>query len=601
MQPTETGRPSLSASVSRIGLQVTATVVVALVAAAVVIPIIVLIVLSLQTAVVIGDGPLTLDHYIALLQDPSNATTLVNTIVFTVGSALLAVALGTVMAWAVTSINVPGRNVLRILPLGVLILPPLIKDPAWIMMFAPKTGLVNIAIRSVFGIEQSVFNIYSMSGMIAVMGFFTAPIAYIVMLRPLEAIDASFIEASRVSGARLARTLLKVHLPMILPAILSASTLLVISIAGSFETPVIIGRPAEVYTYMTRLYLIMGSPAPDVNAAAAQSSLYLVLTVVMVFFYIWATRNERRFVTVGGRGQARAVTNAPVLRWVLAAFLLFYSTLSFLAPLVITTLTSFVPFYTTVYGNPFTTFTLANYQRVFATPNLVEAIVTSGWLSLFTVVGVVILGGLLSFVSLKSRSRWRRAAEFIGMAPIAIPGLVYSIALLVTVLSIPSVTSFMYGSRWLLVVALIIAFLPMTMRLMSSSLIQLDDQLLEASRVSGASLARTLRSIVTPILWPAILYASGVVFVLAYRELGAVVLLVSSNTTIVPFVSFALWVSGGFPMVAALNMITMVIPLIFLVIVVALPSLGRRASTARSRGSAVAPAGVPIAARPGGV
>jgi iron(III) transport system permease protein len=113
-------------------------------------------------------------------------------------------------------------------------------------------------------------------------------------------------------------------------------------------------------------------------------------------------------------------------------------------------------------------------------------------------------------------------------------------------------------------IAEIVIFIPITMRLISSSVIQVSDELLEASRMSGAGVVRGVRLVLAPIVRPALLYAAAVIFVLAYRELGAVVFLVANNTSIVPYVSYTFWVSGGYPMLAALNVVTLVLPLVMI-------------------------------------
>jgi iron(III) transport system permease protein len=353
---------------------------------------------------------------------------------------------------------------------------------------------------------------------------------------------------------------------MILPALLSAVTLIVIIIASAFETPVIIGMPAGVNTYMSLVYEEVSSPSGGLNLAATQGVLYLVLTLIMMAFYMLATRNERRFVAIAGKGHEHVLLHAPVLRWVMTAVILIYGLLAFVGPLVLTALTSFIHFYTAVDGNPFKNFTLDNYREVWLSPQVREAIVTSGVLALIIALGVVVLGGLLTFVALKTKSRFRRVCEFIAMAPIAIPAIVYSAGLLLTVLSVPGLARIAYGTRSVMVVAEVICFLPLTMRMMTSSLIQIQDDLLDASLLSGASTLRTVRRIVQPILRPVIVSAIGVVFVLSYRELGAVVLLVANNTVIVPYSSFVFWVYGGYPMLSALNMVTLVVPLALLLV-----------------------------------
>lgn len=532
-----------------------------LVAAAVIVPIAILVVLSFQTVTGLGQGSATLSNWRSLFGSGQAWTGLRNTLAFTFGGAVIALVLGAVMAWAVTSVDLPFKSVLRVLPVCGLILPPLVKDPAWIILFAKPTGLVNVFANHVLGIHHSIVNVYTIWGMITVSGVFAAPMAYSILLTPFQGIDRSQVEASSMSGAGLPRTLFRIVLPTVFPALLSAGTLVVILIASGFETPVLIGLPAGVSTFMSQIYQSVNSPIHGLNFAAAQGSIYLVLTTLMVAVYVYATRNESRFVAVGGRGHQHAVMHAPVLRWVLAGFVALYCVFGFIGPLLVTVLTSLVPFYSAVSGNPFHNFTVQNYRAVFTSPDVRSGIQSSGILALIVAAGSVVVAGLLAVIALKTRSRFRRLCEFVAMAPIAMPALVYSVGLLLTVLAVPGLASIGYGSKALMYIAEIVIFIPITMRLISSSVIQVSDELLEASRMSGASAWRGIRLILAPIVRPALLYAAAVVFVIAYRELGAIVFLVANNTTIVPYVSYTFWVSGGYPMLAALNVVTLVLPL----------------------------------------
>ncbi|HEY2793585.1 MAG TPA: iron ABC transporter permease [Micromonosporaceae bacterium] len=576
--------------------QLGSVIVVAVLALAVTIPIACLVILGLQTTLGLFKGHLTFQNYTALWEQPATREALYHTLIFTVGGAVLAVFLGTVMAWAVTSVRIPLRSLFRIIPICVLILPPLVKDPAMVILFSPKTGLVNMMMRNTVGFGQP-FNVYSMFGMIVVIGVFSAPMAYVIMLQPLEGIDRSFIDASRMSGAPLHRTMFRVVLPMIRPALLSAVTLLVIVIASAFETPVIIGIPAGISTFMSQIYLLMNSPLSGQNAAAAQGTMYLLLTGIMVVLYLLATRNERRFVAISGRGHQHDLIESRPVRIVLTVFMVIYGLFAFVGPVVVTVLTSLVPFYSAVNGNPFKHFTGANYTAVFTTNSVFSGIITSTVLGILVAVGVVIVAGLLAFISLKSKSRFRRLCEAIAMAPIAIPALVYSIGLLLTVLSVPGLASTLYGTKGLLVLAEVIVFLPITMRVLSSALIQVQDELIEASTLAGAPIGRTIRSVLVPIIRPAMLYAVAVVFVYSYRELGAIIFLVPSNTNVVPNLSFSFWVSGGYPMLSALNMVALVVPLLIICVAMGLSRFGARVPRPAAR---VTAARTPIVATEGG-
>jgi iron(III) transport system permease protein len=514
-------------------------------------------------------------------------STALNTLAFTFGSAALAVVLGAAMAWAVSTVNLPGVTVLRMLPVCALLLPPLVKDPSWVVLFSSKTGLVNLGLRHLFGSASPTFNVYSLPGMISVLGFFAAPIAYLIMLTPFEGLDRSVVEASRMSGARLGRTVFRVMMPIVRPALLSASVLLLIITFSSFETPVIIGLPGRVNTFMGRLYELTSEPIPNLNVAAAQGSIYLVATGLLVYFYIRATRNERRFAAISGRGHDPARFDGRIVKCLGLVVVLGYCLLAVVGPIGLTIIISLLPFYSAVNGNPFHSFTLTNYKSVLEGADIRGSMIASGVIAICVVVGVIVAGGLLSWMSLKSTSRFRRLCEAIAMAPIAVPALVYSFGLLLAVLAVPAFARVAYGSRGVMFVADLIVFIPVTVRLFSSALIQIDDELIEASRTSGAGLGRSVVRIVAPIMRPAVLYIGAVVFVLSYRELGAIVLLPAANTPLVSFVTFSAWANGGYPELAALNVITIVVPLLFVSLMFGVDGVVRRLMRVRRQSAAV--------------
>jgi iron(III) transport system permease protein len=567
------GRVVLSSGIVR----VLAFLAILLIGAIVATPIGIVILTGLWSTNLNGTGHFTLDNYASLLTSARALRLLVNSVVFAAGGTVLAVGLGTVMAWAVTSINLPGRAFLRILPLCGLLLASLLKDTSWIAFFSPNTGLVNLGLQHAFGLKHPILDIYTLLGMIIVTGFNTAPVAYLLLLAPFEGIDRSFGEASRISGARGLRTFWHVVAPTLRPAIFSATALTLIIIAATFETPILIGLPGGVGTYMSIVFeSITGGGAVGFNAASAQSSVFLILTSLVLFWYLVATRRARRFVSISGRGHQHDVTRMPILRYVLSGFIVLYALISFIGPLVLTVLVSLLPYYTVTAGNPFHDFTFDNYRAILSGPQLINAIVTSGTLAATVIVTAVATGGFLTFVALKGGHRLGRIADVTGMAPIALPAMVYSVALLITTLSIPGLGPIAYGTAIPMIVAETVVFLPFAVRFLGSALIQVQDELIEASTISGASPIRTAAFVVAPILRPAIAYTAAIIFLLSYRELGAVVLLVTPNTNLISTLTFNTWTEGGYNEVAALNIITLVVPLIFLIVAFLVASLSRR-------------------------
>ena len=187
-------------------------------------------------------------------------------------------------------------------------------------------------------------------------------------------------------------------------------------------------------------------------------------------------------------------------------------------------------------------------------------------LALIVSVVTVVLGITLSFVALKTRIRGRRVVEVIATMPIGLPPVVFSAALLITVLSIPGFVT-LYGTIVPLVIACVVVNLPFAIRVLTGAVIAIQNQLLEASYASGAGTMRTVGRILVPLLLPAAGNAALLVFVNSLLQLGAVVFLITPSFNLLPTTIFSLWGTGNFGLVNALNVVSVAVPVALLGIV----------------------------------
>ncbi|WP_460846042.1 ABC transporter permease [Phytohabitans suffuscus] len=559
------------------------TTLVALILACVVLPIGVTLAMSVLSGTFGSGASLTFDNYRQALTDANALPLLRNTVILTVCSAVLATMMGLVLAWIVTSTDVPFVRVLYWLPVTPILLPVLMKDTGWIMLYSPRTGLVNIWLQDLLGLSQPLFDIYSMTGMIIILAMGITPVVYLILVPAMSSLSRSLEEASRVTGAGWATTLWRVVLPAVRPAILSSAALAALLVATAFETPILVGLPGGVRTYISAIYNSMsGQSIPDYNLASAQSAVYLLISAVLLTAYLRATRSEQRFAVVGGRGYSQGVrTRVGAWRWVLALVVIGYFLVGFVQLLLASSAVSLVPYYTVTDGNPLRTLTLDGY-RAELNSSLWAAVSSS--LVLASAVAVLTTGAalLLSFVAFKTRLRLRRAVEAIATVPVALPPVVFSVSLLITVLFVPGLVV-AYGTDVPLVIASVIVFLPFAMRIIASATIQVGDELLEASRVSGARWLRSMVTVMVPLLGVAITNAAIFVFVQSFRELGAVVLLISPSQILLPVKIFSSWEEGEVTSVAVLNVLSAVIPLAVLVVVFSARRLFGAARRARAR------------------
>ena len=538
-----------------------ATLLLVIIAAVVVVPIVIIAAGSFWSASFIGlPGSLTTANYSDILGAPGALKAIGDTALMTLGASVVAVVLGGGQAWIIARTNVPGKAVLRWLPVAPLLLSALVANFGWVGLYSPTTGLATRALAHI-GLGD-LFNIYSMPGLIISLATRLEFIPFLLLLSPLSSMNQSLDEASKASGARSLRTTWSVTLPLLRPAMLSSFTLTAILAAQAFETPLIIGAPANIQTYVAQIYDSISANV-DYGAASAQSIIYLILIGLLLIWNRRMTRNEARFALVAGRGHNPAVHRLGAARWALMALILLIFLFSVVQLVGADVYLSLLPYYSV--NRPIPPVTWANYRVAFDSPGAVGSIESSLLLGAVVAVITVALGTLLAVIAYKTKMTGRRFAEEIGTLPVAFPPLVFSVAAMITFLSIPAIKS-VYNTLYLPVIVLVVVFLPFALRIIGAAVIGVDNSLLESSRSCGASTWRSVRTIILPLLGTALAGAFTLVFIFSFEELGGIALITPPNLQLLPTYIYSLWSDGHLPTVYALNIITLVVTTLALII-----------------------------------
>ncbi len=475
------------------------------------------------------------------------------TLAFAAGSSLLAIGLGFPAAWLVARTNVPFRRTVLLGAFLSLSAPLIVKGIGWILLLGPNNGLITIWLRAAFGFYDPPFTLFSLSGMILIEGLLWTPVALLLALPPLSAMDPALEEAAAMCGASRWRTLLRVTLPLARPAILAVLLLAFIRALEGFEVPLLIGIPGGVVTVTTALYQSIHSGfVPRYGEASAYAVLLTVAVLPPLALYYRATRASAKFATVTGKGFRPkridlGVWKLPCALWILIV------PLSLCAPLLLMLWASLLPVYTAPSVQDFGRMSLANYAAVAERADTIGGL----WNSL--VVGIGSAGAvatatlLLGWIVVRGRLAIRWLLDAIVSLPLVFPGIVLGIAVLVQFLNLRFIP--IYGTLWIVMFALGIKFLPYGMRFCYSGLLAIDRQLEESARLCGAGTLTVLRAIVLPLAAPAVLATFIYVFMNAIRDLSTAVLLTGANNAIASVVILDLWNNGEVPQLAALSIL----------------------------------------------
>ena len=447
---------------------------------------------------------------------------------YSVPSAAFAVVMATIYCWIVARTDVPAKRLFEALPILGLTMPILVKAFAWEFLLNRANGILNLISRTTFGHYAPVFNVESMAGLIFVTAVGGVPLAYLIIMPAMKSIDSSFEEASRVAGRGALSTALAITSRLLVPAIGSALLLAIIGGLNTFDYPLILGQPAGINTLATEVYFWTNTHTPpSYGDGGLVSILYMAITLVGVTIYIWFTRRTYRYATI--TGGARLLVPLRLKRWKPVAVVACLSiiVLEFLLPFSAIILVSMTNIYVT--GTLAFNWTFpSSYILASQVPFFYQSLTATMEIGIIAAVGATAIGAVVSYATLRTATKSARLVEYITSVPLTVPSIVYGIALFWMFLIVPGFNK-LYGTVIPLVISVAFVRLPFASRIISANLVQVSNDLEEASQVAGSRFSRTFFRISLPLIRQGLINSFVFVLVDSLRELGAVIILVTPS------------------------------------------------------------------------
>lgn len=502
-------------------------------------------------------GEFTLEHYIYAYSDPLTYELLFNSFVFAFGSAILSIVLAGTLAWISIRTNAPFRRVFELTAIIPNIFPPVMLAVTWTVLLSERTGLVNRFLMQAFDLEEAPFNIYSITGMIFVEGLITTPLAFLLIAAALYSMDPALEESARVSGSTNMQVARRITFPIIRPALLAAVMLNFVRAIESFDTPAIIALPARIEVFTTKLYReAIGAFPPNQNLAAAYAVMLVIITMLFVYFYRRLTVRSERYVTVTGRGYRPMIIDLGRWRWLASAVAGLILLLIVVLPFLVMVYVSFITYVHVPSAKTWELLTLDNYRSNLADARTYRAFQNSIFLAVGGATLCMLLASFTAWVTTKSKSAGRGIIEGLTFIPWAFPGTALAIGLLWTYVFVPLP---IYGTLWILMIAYITRFLPYGLRTMTSTIVQLHDDLPQASMACGASFFTTFRRIMLPLLRPGFLAGWIILCTIFLREFSASVFLYSPGSEPLGPLLYHFYVDGNLGPMCSLALIVSVV------------------------------------------
>jgi iron(III) transport system permease protein len=493
-----------------------------------------------------------------------------NSVQFGAGTAVLAFALGTLLAWMNERTNTPFKALFFALSLIPLIIPGILFTVSWILLGSPKIGLINLALQKLFDTDAVFVNVYSMAGMIWVDALHYSPIAFLLMTAAFRSMDPALEESAVMSGASVLQVVRRVTLPLVWPAIFATLLILFVRAIESFEVPALLGLPVGIHVFTSAIYQAVHRYPSQIGLASSYAVTLLVITTIGVYFQSRLSTRGNKYATMTGKGFRPRLIDLGAWRYLTVAIFLIYFFLIVVLPFAVLLWSSFQKFYSVPSMEALSRLTLEPYRTILSYPSLARSV----WNSLVLAVGsatlVMLVTAVICWIVVKTKLPGRWLLDNFASLPMVFPGIVLGLAIMILYLYLPIGV---YGTIWILLIAYVTRFLPYGLRYNTTSMLQIHKELEESAAMSGASWATTFRRIILPLLKPGFLAGWIYIVIVSIRELSSSILLYSPGTEVISILIWELWENGQYVELSALG-VMFIIALFVLVLVAQL--VGKR-------------------------
>jgi iron(III) transport system permease protein len=471
-----------------------------------------------------GAGGWTTNHFSEFFGRRDEWLALWRSLWISAASVVLAAVVGVPLAFLFERTEFPGRRLLGAVVALPVALPPLVGVIAFLFLYG-ESGFATRAVQALLGLAEPPWRLVGPGAILLVHAYSMYVYFYLFTRAGLARVDAALVEAAASLGAGRGRTLFRVVLPLLRPALAGAALLTFMTSLASFSAPYLFGGSFRVMT--TQIV------ASRLNGELALSQVETVMLAALAFLGLWAMRRadraEAAATGVRGVAPARRRLRSPFAR-AAAGFLGWLLGLVLLLPHAVLALVSLVPPFTWLAEPVPPVLNLSNWISLFQ-PERLRPVVNSLWMAAAATAAAIALGVAAARVGAR-RGRLGGLLEGLIAVPWAIPGTVFAVALATTFSADqPWIGRFvLIGTPWILPLAYLVRNLPLTGRAALAGFRQLDPALEEAASSLGAGRLRRFVRVVLPLLRPALAAGAGLAFITALGDFVVSIVLYTYET-----------------------------------------------------------------------
>ena len=525
----------------------------------VIMPLAILLFYSLWSVGPVDDGgSFTLENYRKTFFSSSTYELLFNTAVFGIGSVAIGLVFGVSLAWVVERTNAPFRNFAFVVAIITAGIPPLLYAMTWVFLLNPRTGVFNMPFTQEWGLgwDKGIFNPYTLGTLVVVEAFRLTPTIFLMVVGLFRSMDPALEEAASTSGASTATTVRKVTLPVMLPGLLGVIIFIGTATIGLFELPAILGMPAGIHVFATRIYIAMDTTPRDYGFATSLGTVAALIGIVGIYYYHRVTRVQQKFATITGKGyRPRRMDLGKYRPWAGAA-IIGYFLLMVVLPTLVLLYASGQPFFRPPSIDALQSANFESYRLIAGREEFWTGLRNSLTLIATVPFITIILSAVISWIVVRSKARGRGLLDTLAFVPFTAPSIVFGLAFLLIAIRVDWIP--IYGTIWLIVLVHVARFLAYGTRATNGAMFQLHKELEEAGAVSGVGWLTVFRLITLRLLVPSLIAGWLWVAIHSGRELSMALLLSTRDSQILSLVAWSAWETGRISEAAAMGIVLMV-------------------------------------------
>ena len=379
---------------------------------------------------VFPDGSFTFEAFKRVYSQDSNFIAIRNTLVTATATTIFGMLIAFPLAFLVGRTNLYGKKIFRTMFVVTYMVPPYVGAMAWLRLLNPRVGSLNLFIQRAFGLSESVFNIYTIWGMIWVLTCFYYPYAFITISRAMEKMDPSLEEASRISGASPLKTLFTITIPMMTPSLIAAALLVFVTAASCYGIPSIIGAPGQLHTVTTRIieFVHIGDQQGIIDATTL--AVFLMIIANLVLYVSTFVLGKKQFITMSGKSTRPTIVDLGKWRIPLTVLVTLFAIVVVIIPFVTVALTSV----TVNMGKPLTASNISFkfWRQMLTRDSIISSTVNSLVSASAAAIIGIIISCMMAYLLERTKVKGRRIPDFLITVGSGTPSIAIALALIMT-------------------------------------------------------------------------------------------------------------------------------------------------------------------------